>query len=407
MTETQSASYKQNLITAYLQKRAQKTAVHYQTLLDAARPLGAKQFPACCVIMPLYDEYPNILDTLASLEKSLLYARKNPRLKDAEIAVVCVVNNRASCDSMVKENNQQTLDLLRSYAGHFALDVIDCASPGREISGGVGQARKIGMDYAVARAASCNAANGAQEFFPCLAMLDGDTLVRENYVQALFDFAASKKSAALTEFLHQKNNNAELENAIRIYEDFLRGHSECLKACGTPYYHIALGPTIVCSLEAYCASGGMNVKDAGEDFYFLQSLIKLCLGRDETIAMLDCAVYPQSRLSCRVPFGTGQKIAGIAKNPAQNLAYSPKAYASAAFFIEQATCADNSLEEKLRGDSALYDFLIKENFFAAWQKIKEKTLGADLSNKKALCRAFHTWFDGLKIIRLIRIISER
>jgi hypothetical protein len=72
--------------------------------------------------------------------------------------------------------------------------------------------------------------------------------------------------------------------------------------------------------------------------------------------------------------------------------------------------ADDFPQETLGGDSALYDFLVKENFFAVWKKIKEKTLGtrgSALQNKKALCKAFHTWFDGLKIIRLIRIISAR
>ena len=390
---------------SYLRKRAQKTAAHYQALLAAARPLGTAQFPACCVIIPLYNEYPGMIATLESLENSLRSARKNPRRNDAEIAVVCIVNNRAACDSLVKENNQKTLAFLRSYAGPLALDVIDCASSGCEIAGGVGLARKIGMDYAVARASSCRPANGAQALFPCLAMLDGDTLVSENYVQALCDFAASKKSAAVTEFVHQKNSDPELEKAIRIYEDFLRGHSARLGACGTPYYHVALGPTIVCSSEAYCAAGGMNTRDAGEDFYFLQSLVKLCMGRDEIIETLDCAVYPQSRLSTRVPFGTGQKIASLAKNPEQNLSYPPKAYASVSFFIECVTDqADDFLEEKLRGDKVLYDFLIAENFFSVWQKIKEKTLtkrGNALQNKKALCKAFHTWFDGLKIIRLI------
>ena len=73
---------------------------------------------------------------------------------------------------------------------------------------------------------------------------------------------------------------------------------------------MALGPTLVSSNYAYCAVNGMNLKVAGEDFYFLQSLIKLKIaeGKNFETRMLSTSVFPSSRISNRVLFGTGSRI---------------------------------------------------------------------------------------------------
>ena len=53
--------------------------------------------------------------------------------------------------------------------------------------------------------------------------------------------------------------------------------------------------------DAYVKQGGMNRRQAGEDFYFLHKLTKL--GQLPEIS--DAYVYPSARVSNRVPFGTG------------------------------------------------------------------------------------------------------
>ena len=52
----------------------------------------------------------------------------------------------------------------------------------------------------------------------------------------------------------------------------------------------------------------MKAKNGGEDFYFLQDALKI--GK---IIALNSTVYPSSRASERVPFGTGPKIKQIIK----------------------------------------------------------------------------------------------
>jgi hypothetical protein len=370
--------------------------------------------------MPLYDE-PGALKTVESLRESAESSRE-------PLCVVCVVNNRASSPQRVKDANRALFCSLRSLAAGSAasaspmleLRLIDAFSRGREIPErhGVGLARKIGMDYVAA-------AQAADFTGKVIACMDGDTLVDKNYAAALGDFARSGRAAGVLAFVHQNAENAAAEKAVRAYEAFLRGHAAALKACGVPYWRTALGPAIACSLEAYCRSGGMNTRLAGEDFYFLQSLTKFCLSRGETVADIPALVHPESRLSCRTPFGTGQKIAELCAAAAVP-AYPQAVYDEIAFFIarareaawlQNASPSRNAGQEpdgfarELASHPALHDFLQTEGFFTVWEKLKQNYLPKDggapaAAQRNRLVRGFHTWFDGLKVIRLIHRLTQ-
>jgi hypothetical protein len=430
---------------SYFQKHTQHTRQYYcDQIISAVQKNSESGTIPVSVVVPLYNEYPGFCKTVASLEESAAYSGNRMR-------VVCVVNNRADDSGAVKENNRLMLAFLRAYSGVLDMHVIDASSPGREIPAhdGVGLARKIGMDFAAAIAhgllfsaghtpadvfADVPAQGGVPPAtkFPahCIACLDGDTLVSKNYAASLTQFAASGQPAALTGCRHRTGETPEAETAIRLYENFLRRHSCALKAAGTPFYHIALGPTIVCSASAYCACGGMNTHTAGEDFYFLQALIKICPGKNRTVETPDCTVYPESRLSDRTPFGTGQKIARAIENlhtDSQSCClphsaygehirdYPDAAYGEIAFFISLIQdAAYNPHKDVFTADFAsdhrvLYDFLSAENFFSVWEKIKRNNCSPKKEgavNAERLIRAFHTWFDGLKIIRFIHSVEK-
>jgi hypothetical protein len=232
--------------------------------------------------------------------------------------------------------------------------------------------------------------------------MDGDTLVSENYFAVLADFAktAHEVDAAVTAFEHQAGETPEIEAAICAYERFLADHSRRLEECGSIYYHTALGPTIVCTREAYMQSGGMNTRTAGEDFYFLQALTKVLYGKGRLPVKLPATVYPSARLSNRVPFGTGQKIADIIAG-ASPPAYPDAIYEQIAAFI---ALMNAGLSEQIEAQlPAVHSFLTANNFFQDWEKIRAQHHGADA--ELALKRAFQFWFDGLKIIRLIHWLT--
>jgi len=74
-----------------------------------------------------------------------------------------------------------------------------------------------------------------------------------------------------------------------------------LDFAGFPDSIYTIGSAFAVRAEAYVKQGGMNRRQAGEDFYFLNKLTKL-----GTVAEInDAFVFPSARVSDRVPFGTG------------------------------------------------------------------------------------------------------
>jgi glycosyltransferase involved in cell wall biosynthesis len=369
-------------VDTYLRKRSGKVRSWFPDTAENSAGKAAK-WHGIAIVVPLYNE--DFAHTLASLEAAAT----------GDVRLYCVVNNRVSDSTEAKANNKVLLSKLKNDCSDEALSLvtIDAATEGREIpeGEGVGFARKIGMDFALAEGASV------------IACMDGDTLVSENYFVALADFAktAHGVDAAVTAFEHQAGETPETEAAIRAYERFLSRHSRRLEACGSIYYKTALGPTIVCTREAYMQSGGMNTRTAGEDFYFLQALTKVLYGKGRLPVKLPTTVYPSARISNRVPFGTGQKIAEIVAGASPS-AYPDAVYEQIAVFI---ALMNAGFSERIKTQlPAVYDFLTANNFFQDWEKICAQHHGAGA--ELALKRAFQFWFDGLKIIRLIHWLNS-
>ena len=76
---------------------------------------------------------------------------------------------------------------------------------------------------------------------------------------------------------------------------------------GHPHAYHCIGSAFAVRATDYVAQGGMNKRQAGEDFYFLQKLI--LTGRYATLDTT--CVYPSARFSTRTPFGTGQTVRQI------------------------------------------------------------------------------------------------
>ena len=420
----------------------------------------AQKMRPVALVIPACAEYPDILDTFDSIERSIECARGESDgtcsgAVNGGCTVICVVNNRTNASDEIKENNRTLI----KAAVERGITVLDACSTGYELSEneGVGTARRIGMDYALK--------NGAD----VIACMDADTLVSSEYVCALHDFRLQCADAllcgklppagAITGFTHQKAPDSDIQKAIDSYEFFIKEHSARLFKTKTPFYPYALGPSIVCSAWGYAASGGMPKLLSGEDFYFLQSLIKLNIQHAATAGQstaaaagqtdappfvfpeLNCTVHPQARLSQRTLFGTGQKLGALVEASAlvgglgKGLsAHGGGQAAGAAAFSSREGCiqkeallypdfvyerikdfiglfyaatdtADRGKAFLFNCKSALpdvYDFLERERFPSVWEKMC-------LQNRKeriGLERAFHIWFDGLKILRLIHFLTR-
>ncbi len=426
-----SVPYAGELAASYISRRTVQVRRWFPSGVNAEGSVPAFR---AAVVIPCLDEYPGIAGTLRLLETSCVAS-------GFPVRAVCVVNNRESHPLSVKENNLRTLEMLYSWQRRgtpqnpdvFSLDVIDACSSGRTIpeGQGVGFARKIGADYAV----------GLMRGSPdgVIACLDADTSVSPVYASALGLFAdaacARVFSAAVLSFFHSGAPTPEAERAVRQYERYLRGHSRLLHAAGSPYYPTALGSAIVCSVSAYAACGGMNSRCAGEDFYFLQSLVKTgrvgqlrnsggqaawCGTEDGEENPADAAlVFPSARMSERVPFGTGTKIRDVSAGK-DSAALFPAVYyellgrwiaVSETMCLKACAAGSPLTDEYFRRTENLLPpvsrklalFLERESFFSVWERLYAN----NYANAGRLCRAFHCWFDGLKTIRFFHFLERQ
>ncbi len=261
------------------------------------------------IVVPAIAELENIRRFLAS------YVKIDQTYKDSTL-LLFVINNTGTSADEIKLDNQLTLIYLRGImsgdpedeTGRQLLDkdinlgVIDAASPRKtmpERDGGVGFARKIGMDAAL------NVFDFVSTEKKIILATDADCTLETGYLtEVVNSFNKRNLSAAVVDFKHNISGNDILSQAIICYEIFLRYYVMGLKYAGSPYAFHTIGSTMVCDYESYIKVEGMNKRKAAEDFYFLEKLAK----NVKVDSINSASVYPSGRGSWRVPFGTGQRV---------------------------------------------------------------------------------------------------
>lgn len=378
---------------------------------------GTHELYERAIVIPALAESSSLLKTLVSL------AVNGPK-ELASTLVICVVNNRQKGISSSEEiqDNGTTLAYLSNLVlgtdppntcpapEHFnkvkesgmKIAFIDASTPGNELpdKGGVGLARKIGMDLAV------GCLNYDSEGTTLLICLDADTLVESNYLAEIgCYFASHDKGAAVVAFSHILPEEDESRASAIAYELFLRYYEAGLTFAGSPYAYQTIGSTIVCRASAYTAIGGMNRKRAGEDFYFLQNLAKY-----GNIGHINAtAVHPSMRISDRVPFGTGRKMGELAESDDKNIPfYNPEIFRVLKSFIQFLNSASahtmngkDALDTCREINALLSDYLLSKNFSASWDNIKKNSRD-DGQFKKNL----HVWFDAFQTFKLTHHLRD-
>lgn len=344
---------------------------------------------AGCVVIPALAESKRLFATLASLAA-------NPPSQLARFLVVVTVNHREDAAPDDKLDNLLTLSSLRELETPLRLVFIDAASPGLELpagTGGVGLARKIGMDLALPRLKE----DGV------IACLDADTLVQPDYLEAIgAHFSTSRSGGAAIPFCHQPGDTPAEERAITLYELFLRHYVLGLTRAGSPYAFHNVGSAMACSAAAYLKMGGMNNRRAGEDFYFLQQLHRTA-GMTQ---LSGTTVHPAARSSHRVPFGTGKSISRILEHgEAVQTFYRVECYRILGEWLRLAEAGAALSGAELLAQSGqvhpeLACFLAKAGVEQVWERLK-----AHARDAEQLRAAFHGWFDALKTVRLIHHLA--
>lgn len=367
------------------------------------------------MVVPAIQEKENIKLLLKSLSKC------DNKYFDSTL-VVFVINAVSNSSAVVLDESAETLNCLRGLihqdvqgdetlsgvvSSRLNIGVIDASTGNKampEKDGGVGLARKIGMDLAL-QYFDYNSLNKN-----LLICLDADCTVEKNYLTEIADhFKKNSCGAAVVNFKHPLSDDENEKLAIINYEIFLRYYVLGLKFAGSPYAFHSIGSTIVCDVESYIKAGGMNKKKAGEDFYFLEKLAKITkVGRIKTTL-----VYPSGRPSWRVPFGTGRSVGKFLSNVQNKLSLHDEylLYSPESFFIlkkwlnefhsEKIFDANYYMKCAKEINQSLFEFLKENSFEQSWQKILKNSSDAGQINiQKKL------WFDGFRTLKLIHYLRD-
>ncbi len=359
------------------------------------------------LVIPAYDESPELLDTLS---KSLLGPER--------VLVILVLNRPESsgdarCNNPLREaieqrknssGNTPGLLKLNQYCDLYAHDMerLRGPSPAKE---GVGLARKVGCDIAL----SWWHQGHMESDWICSS--DADATLPQDYFERLRS-APEKTAAATFPFQHMPGPDYEVNLATRLYELRLHHYVLGLYFAGSGYAYHTLGSTLAVKCESYARVRGFPRRAGGEDFYLLNKIAKT--GAVERLG--GQCIELESRASTRVPFGTGPAVGKIVEGGEQTeqpLFYHPQCFSAlrAVLATVPALRKTSALElpTLLRQHSldtdlaqACYEALINLGLEAILEHCIRQSKSA-----KQFTSQFHQWFDGFRTLKFIHALRER
>jgi hypothetical protein len=347
------------------------------------------------VVVPAYNE-PGINKLLDSLAKC--------REPECKTEVIIVINAPDEADPESLENNRITLNNIESWKKEnencfFRLFVLVIDYP--PLPGwGVGLARKTGMDEAVRRFNIINKPDGV------ILNLDADCTVEQNYFVSVYNelFKRKDHNGCSIYFEHPLSGSDYPEtifNYITLYELHLRYYFQALAYSGFPYVFHTIGSATAVKALPYVKAGGMNRRQAGEDFYFIQKLVP----SGGYFNLNSTTVYPSPRSSGRVPFGTGASIRKLSAEMSSTfLTYNMLAFKELRTFFKLIDVFFELSATELKSHFDLIPpglrlFLDEKGWTEKMIEIKSNTSGL-LSFRKR----FFGWFNMFRIVKYLNFV---
>lgn len=338
--------------------------------------------PKVHIALPVMDEMERLPGFMEALFKQTI--------KDYHL-VVCVNQpddwwNHQSRKS-VCESNRQAIKFIQSLDDE-RITLIDRSSKGKGWTGkkhGIGWARKVLMD-------SISAVSQDNDI---ILSLDADTLFTPEYLESVVENLKSHPLAYAVSvpYYHRLTGNESLDRAMLRYEIYMRSFAINLWNIGSPYSFTALGSAIALPVWAYRAIGGITPKHSGEDFYFLQKLVKT----GNVIHWNREKVFPAARLSDRVSFGTGPAlIKGLAGDWDSYPVYHINWF------------------NNIRQTYMLFDELFREDvptpmdhfLVSCFGKLPWEELRGNYKSKSHFVRACHEKIDGLRVLQYLKSMHK-
>jgi len=309
--------------------------------------------------------------------------------------VITVINSPADGDAGVRAQNERTLEEASTWIARHAdprltfhlLNFPDL--PPKQA--GVGLARKIGMDEALRRLD-----DAGQDREGLMVGFDADCRCERNYLTSIerhFQRHECSPGASIY-FEHPLAGPLEprLYEAVTAYELHLRYYVQALRFAGFRHAYHTVGSSMVVRADTYRKQGGMNKRQAGEDFYFLHKIIPLGGYTDLT----DTTVIPSPRGSDRVPFGTGRAVRACLSGE-ELRTYPLESFRDLKIFLEQLPVISRGEETSaLPLPDSVRTFLKVQRFAETLAEIRANT-----RDEAAFRKRFHHWFNGFQAMKFI------
>lgn len=359
------------------------------TSLEFSRP------PELIVVIPVLND-GDIFATIDSLYRCVW--------PEGNVGVVVVVNHGEQADGYIKAANERLADELEDYVHQ-----VSSAREAIEVSiirafdlpakfAGVGLARKWGMDAAAAYFYRNDKSNNP------IVSLDADTWVEKNYADELIRYFRQHPVAGVSIAYEHRLEECEgpVLDAMIKYELYLRYYEQALRFAGHPYAFHCIGSAFAVRASDYVAQGGMNKRQAGEDFYFLQKLI--ATGRFATLTTTK--VYPSARFSDRTPFGTGQAVKKIVDHQGDYPTYCFAAFELLKSFFQGMSGLYKVGEEVIRlyfdrQPSIIKDFLYANEYVAVVEEVN-----GNCASEKQFIRRFLDHFNAFRVLKFLNFAHE-
>ena len=216
--------------------------------------------------IPAAGEADELERTLASLPDGPL----------GPVLTIVVVNATPDAPAWVQQSNAQTLETFGRrkdraqrltpratlYAGEGGdVLVLDRATRGHQLppGQGVGLARKIGVDLALALVLTGRVAS------PWIHVSAADVRFPEDYFHQVLEDRGGSSSALLYRFQHRPIGDARSYDAALQYEAALRYYVTGLRFAGSRYAFHSIGSTLVLRASAYAQVRGFPRRQAAEE----------------------------------------------------------------------------------------------------------------------------------------------
>lgn len=263
-------------------------------------------------------------------------------------------------------------------------------------SEGVGLARKIGCDLALALVHN----NAVERDW--LYSSDADAILPSDYFEA---GARAGHAVAMTfAFHHTLPDEPRHRLAMCLYELRLHYYVLGLQKSGSPYAFHTLGSCLALRATAYARVRGFPKRAGAEDFYLLNKVAKL--GRVERAGCEPLLLEP--RLSDRVPFGTGpalEELCDIDDMIRAPLFYHPHSFTrlgqvlAAAEDVDDPSRATQALQRALGTDPLVMEVLNRLGIDKFLRHAE--TQSRDYTSFR---RHFMQWFDGFRSLKFIHAL---